>query len=169
MPKDIQVAARRQEDQGKRSGKDKKGDDFSSILRSVDKLRKNKREANVDRTRRRTPVGTRRGVVGQRLTISEIDLVRQQIKPCWHFPIGAKNARSLRVEIQVWMNRNGTVQRARVLDRGRMNSDPFYRAAAEAGRRAVMNPRCGPLKLSAARYERWKVMIFDFDPSKLGD
>jgi len=171
VPADVQRAARAEQQQprGKQAGRDRKGDDFSSILRSVDKMRKNKREASVERTRRPTPVGTRRGVVGQRLTISELDAIRDQIKPCWVFPVGAKNAGSLRVEVQVWMNRDGTVREARVLDRARMNSDRYYRAAAEAGLRAVLNPRCGPLKLPASKYDRWKVMIVDFDPSKLGD
>lgn len=141
---------------------------LDSVFKSVKKFKRTAREeSDRDRTAARKPTGSKSAKRSQPMSLSEIDAVRHQIKPCWRFPVGAKNAASLRVLIKLWMDRDGTVRRAQVMDRARMTSDSHFRAAAEAGRRAVMNPACSPLKLPAAKYDRWKVLIIDFDPSKL--
>ncbi|MAF94789.1 MAG: hypothetical protein CMM60_03420 [Rhodospirillaceae bacterium] len=98
------------------------------------------------------------------LAISEIDLVRQQIRECWSLPAGAKEAENLSIEIRMAMNPDGTVRQARILDQGRLKSDPFFRAAAESALRAVLNPRCNPLKLPPEKYQQWQNMILIFDP-----
>ena len=59
------------------------------------------------------------------------------------------------------------MRRADVVDKGRMSSDRFYRAAAESALRAVQNTRCSPLKLPVDKYERWKEMTLRFDPSQM--
>jgi len=141
---------------------------LDSVFKSVRKMKQAaRRESDRDRTAAQKPKGEKSATRSLPMSLSEIDAVRQQIKPCWNFPTGARNADSLRVLIKVWLNRDGTVRRAQVMDRARMSSDPYFRAAAEAGRRAVENPRCNPLKLPADKYDRWKVLIIDFDPSKL--
>ncbi|NBO19672.1 MAG: energy transducer TonB, partial [Proteobacteria bacterium] len=46
---------------------------------------------------------------------------------------------------------------------GKYQSDPFYRAAADAAVRAVQ--RCSPLTgLPSDKYETWKQMELRFDP-----
>ena len=160
-PKRKSVTAQRKRRPEKRNALD-------SVFKSVKKFKRTAREeSNRDRTSERKPTGTKSATRSRPMTLSEIDAVRHQIKPCWRFPVGAKNAEALRVLIKLWMNRDGTVRRAQVMDRARMTSDSHFRAAAEAGRRAVMNPACNPLRLPAAKYDRWKVLIIDFDPSKL--
>ena len=62
------------------------------------------------------------------------------------------------------MNPDATVREARILDQGRLHSDPFFRAAAESALRAVLNPRCNPLKLPLEKYNQWRNMILIFDP-----
>src|SRR3546814_7021749 len=69
--------------------------------------------------------------LGQQLTISELDAVRQQIEQCWVVPAGAREAENLVVQLRVEMNPDGTVRTAELQDRARMASDSFYRAAAE--------------------------------------
>ena len=98
------------------------------------------------------------------MTISEIDLVRQQIHRCWSLPAGAKDAHKMLISIRIAMNPDGTVRTARVLDSSRMNSDPFYRTMAESALRAVLNPRCQPFKLPPEKYDRWRSMKLNFDP-----
>ena len=98
------------------------------------------------------------------LAISEIDLLRQQIRECWSLPAGAKDAENLSIEIRMAMNPDATVREARILDQGRLQRDPFYRAAAESALRAVLNPRCNPLKLPLEKYNQWRNMILIFDP-----
>ena len=102
--------------------------------------------------------------VGPEMTISEIDLVRQQIHRCWNLPAGAKDAHKMLISIRIVMNPDGTVRTANVLDSMRMSSDPFYRTMAESALRAVLNPRCQPFKLPPEKYDRWQTMKLNFDP-----
>jgi hypothetical protein len=101
--------------------------------------------------------------LGPQLTTSEIDLVREQLKPCWVEPIGAKDAENLRPELRVSMNPDGTVRSADLLNTDRL-SDPFFKAAAESARRALLNPRCQPLKLPPEKYGQWQTFTITFDP-----
>jgi len=102
--------------------------------------------------------------VGPEMTISEIDLVRQQIHRCWNLPAGAKDAHKMLISIRIIMNPDGTVRTANVLDSSRMGADPFYRTMAESALRAVLNPRCQPFKLPPEKYDRWQTMKLNFDP-----
>ena len=103
----------------------------------------------------------------QPLAISEIDAVRQQIQRCWNPPTGAKEAENLVIEVALVMNRDGTVREARIVDGARMRSDEFFRVAAESARRAVLNPRCNPLKLPPEKYEQWQTMTLNFNPKEM--
>ncbi len=105
--------------------------------------------------------------IGPEMTISEIDLVRQQIHRCWNLPSGAKNAHEMLISIRIAMNPDGTVRTARVLDSSRMNADPFYRTMAESALRAVLNPRCQPFKLPPEKYDRWQTMKLNFNPKEM--
>lgn len=158
--------------------KPKPPDAFTSVLRTVEKLKnrpppKEKKkedkkpekketfeqlmaQALMSRTARHDPLRS--------LAISEIDLVRQQIRECWSLPAGAKEAENLSIEIRMTMNPDGTVRQARILDQNRLQSDPFFRAAAESALRAVLNPHCNPLKLPPEKYQQWQNMILIFDP-----
>jgi hypothetical protein len=100
--------------------------------------------------------------LGSQLTASEIDLVRQQLIPCFNPPFGAKEKPDLVADIKVVMNRDGTVQQARVVDTGQYAGDQVYRALADAGIRALHNPQCAPLRLPPDRYEVWQTIVFPF-------
>jgi hypothetical protein len=102
--------------------------------------------------------------LGAEMSISELDALRYQIAPCWNIPAGAEFAENLAVEIRVMMNRDGTVQDASVLDKGRYNRDNAYRAAADSAMRALRNPQCSPLKLPPDKYNTWKQFVINFDP-----
>ena len=52
-----------------------------------------------------------------------------------------------------------------VVDETKMAVDRYFRSAAEAARRAVL--KCAPLELPADKYEIWKQIKFNFDPSKM--
>lgn len=102
----------------------------------------------------------------QQVSISEIDAVRRQIQACWNIPAGARDAKDLVVTIRATVAPDGRVQTARIDDMSRM-SDPFYRAAAESAQRAVLNPRCQPLKLPPHKYEQWRELRLDFNPKDM--
>ena len=100
------------------------------------------------------------------LSISEIDLVRQQIAKCWNLPAGAKDAGNMVIEIAVAMSSDGTVRSANIKNTG-LQSDPFLRAMAESALRAVLNKHCQPFKLPRDKYDRWKTMTLVFNPKEM--
>jgi hypothetical protein len=101
------------------------------------------------------------------VTASEKDAVRRQIEQCWNLPSGAKDASAMIVSIRVEMNIDGTPRSAIIANPDRMDSDPLFRATAESAKRAVLNPRCHPLKLPPDKYEQWRTITFDFNPAEM--
>ncbi|MGE5269095.1 MAG: hypothetical protein ACM3JG_05410 [Thiohalocapsa sp.] len=100
--------------------------------------------------------------LGSQLTASDIDLVREKLRPCFNPPFGAKEKPDLFADVRVVMNPDGTVQQARVADLGQYRSDQVYRAVADAGIRALRNPECSPLPLPSDRFDLWQTFVFGF-------
>jgi len=100
-----------------------------------------------------------------RMTMSEIDAVRQQIERCWNVPAGAKDAKDLVVDIHVTLNPDGSVRAARIVDQARLGRDSFFRAAAESAYRAIF--QCQPLHLPPDKYSLWQDMTLSFNPSQI--
>jgi outer membrane biosynthesis protein TonB len=104
--------------------------------------------------------------LGPQLSTSEIDLVRQQIERCWVPPAGARDAKDLTPEFRVSMNHDGTVRSADLMN-GR-SDDPFFQAAADSARRALLNANChGPLKLPPEKFDLWQTFTITFDPKDI--
>ena len=161
--------------------KPKPPDAFASVLKTVEKLKhqpkpKDKKEEKKKKPEKKKAVSFEQQIAqalasrtarhnSQRpLSISEIDLVHRQFLECWSLPAGARDAEGLVISIAMAMNPDGTVRQARILDQSRLQTDPFFRAAAESALRAVLNPRCNPLKLPPEKYQQWQNMILDFNP-----
>ncbi|MEM7651473.1 MAG: cell envelope integrity protein TolA [Pseudomonadota bacterium] len=100
------------------------------------------------------------------ISMSELDALRAQIEPCWNVPSGAKYAENLVVTLRLSMNRDATVRDVKVVNQG-FNADPAFRAAADSAVRAVRNPRCSPFKLPPEKYNQWKTITINFDPSDM--
>jgi outer membrane biosynthesis protein TonB len=104
---------------------------------------------------------------GAVLTATQIDLIRQTIRKCWHFPAGLKNAEELSVDIKMELAEDGTVKKAEIVDEKRMNSDPDFKIAAENAKRAVLDPECSPLPLPKEKYKEWKDLELTFNPKDM--
>jgi colicin import membrane protein len=90
-----------------------------------------------------------------------MDALRGQIQACWNPPQGI-DAGSLRVSVQFELDRNGQVTgRPQVID------SSGNRQADESARRAVL--RCGQngYRLPAEKYDAWRNVIVNFDPSEM--
>ncbi len=105
--------------------------------------------------------------VGGVLTATQVDLIRQTIRKCWHFPAGLRNAEDLIVDIKMELDPEGNVKTAEIVDSGRMASDPDFRTAAENAHRAVLDPNCNPLPLPKDRYNEWKDLELSFNPKDM--
>ncbi len=96
------------------------------------------------------------------VTASEIEGVREKIRPCWNPTPGARESPIVTMTVQ--MNTDGTPVKAEIQDTGRYSRDPVFRSAADAAYRAVMNPRCQPWPLPMDRASGWRTITFNFDP-----
>lgn len=107
----------------------------------------------------------------KKVTMTELDAMRrtviERVSKCWNIPTGAKNAENLAVLIRIQMNPDGNPQSATIEDQMRFNTDPFFQSAAEAARRAVLNPSCNPIKLPPDKYQVWREIVINFDPRDL--
>ena len=104
---------------------------------------------------------------GETLTATQIDLIRQTIRKCWHFPAGLRNAEDLVVDIKMELDQAGNVTKAEIVDLNRMASDADFRTAAENAYRAVLDPNCNPLPLPKEKYDEWKELELSSNPKDM--
>jgi hypothetical protein len=105
-----------------------------------------------------------------RLTISEIDYLRQQIQRCWSVPAGARDAEDLVVRLRIALNPDGGLRGSpEIIDAERMGrpGEEFFRAAAESARRAVI--QCAPYEMPRDKYDRWRDIEITFNPRDMLD
>lgn len=101
----------------------------------------------------------------QVVTRSEQDAVKEKIRPCWYFDAGAVDASKWIVGVRAQMAPDGRVLTAQILPSSQ--SGPAYTRAAEAARRAVLNPQCQPLPLPPGKYNQWKELDLYFNPQDM--
>ncbi len=102
------------------------------------------------------------------LTVDEVDLLRSQMYRCWRAPLDAPNPEKLVVRVRMRLNSDGSLQGApEVLNRGQIerSGDPFWRAAANAARRAVI--KCQPYALPPEKYSNWQETIMRFSAAEM--
>lgn len=108
-----------------------------------------------------------RAPLDSRLTASQIDLIIRKIEGCWDVPAGARDAKDLNIEIKAALDPDGTVRQAVIVSTARYASDPFFRAAADSAKRALLDPRCSPLPVPRDKYEAWHNLDLFFNPKDL--
>jgi hypothetical protein len=141
--------------------------DFASVMDTVSDLANESEPKPEVPAPAQTRPSTARNDASRPVTMTEVDLVRRQIEQCWNVPAGAKNAENMAVAVRVDMNPDGTPRAVSIEDNARMQTDPYFRAAAESAKRAVLNPRCHPFKLPPDKYQRWQTMTVIFDPKEM--
>ena len=104
---------------------------------------------------------------GMILSISEIDLLRQQLSSCWNAPAGAviEKGMSVTVSAKIRKNRRVIENSIRIVDTNIPKSNTFYGPITESAMRTLLNPECTPLKLPSDKYNLWKNLTITFDYS----
>ena len=141
---------------------------MDSILKSIEKIKKdsqNQIDEKKDDEKIEDKEETKEVRLGEKLTISEKDAIRRQFYRCWIVPAGAKDLKDLIVSIKIKLNDEGEVINTKLLTDRKLNN-PFFRAASESAMRAVNHPECKKLQVPKKKYETWKEIILDFDPSQ---
>ena len=101
------------------------------------------------------------------LSISEIDLLRQQLSSCWIAPAGAVIKKGMFVKISAKLKQNRRIydNSVRIVDTNISKSNSFYGPITESAMRTLLNPECVPLKLPEEKYKLWKNLTITFDYS----
>lgn len=152
-------------------------DNLSSLLASVseikEKVAQRPLDEKVEPTNSPAVEGASRSVEGvdfRDMSISDKDLIAIRLRECWNLDPGAKGIQNMIIEIRVFLNQDGSVNKADILDTGRYNNDGFFRSVAESARRAVFI--CSPYKSLAEhnsdKYDLWKTMLIRFNPMSGG-
>ena len=101
------------------------------------------------------------------LSISEIDMLRQQLSSCWNAPAGAVIERGMQVTVsaKVLQNMKVSSNSVRIVDTNIAKNNPFYGPITDSAMRTLLNPECTPLKLPRDKYNLWKNLTITFDYS----
>ena len=106
------------------------------------------------------------------LTITETDAIASLLRQNWNLDPGAIGLENMRVEIRVYLNRDGSIKKIEFLDMGRFNSDPSYRSVAESAQRAIIATQQVFKDVFAGKYSgnyyNWSTLRLNFDPLDKG-
>ena len=107
------------------------------------------------------------GNASVQMTSSDLVALNQGVEPCWNVNAGGRDAETLVVRLRVLVNPDRSVRDVIILDKMRYATDSHFISAADAARRALLNPKCSTLNLPPEKYETWKSFIYVFDPSQM--
>ena len=144
----------------------KKSFNVSTVLKDLENVDQDFKKVQEETEVKQEEVFTEK--VAATMTISEIDLLRQQLHSCLNLNVGVANLKDIKPVIFIEVNPDRTVKSAKVVNQEKL-IDPSFRTAAEAAMRAVNNPDCSPLLLPEDKYDLWKEINFTFDFSWMFD
>ncbi len=105
---------------------------------------------------------------GERLSISEEDALRRQIRNCWNVPVGAKGVENMQAEIRVLFDASLRVTNVQyVSGTGNPNTDPHFRAFVESALRAPLLPGCNTLNIPRDKYGDKGSILMKFSPKDM--
>lgn len=95
------------------------------------------------------------------LSIDMLDKVQKMLQKEWTVPFTLKKS-GLKVVVTLRMNKDGTIDKAWVLDQHSTTKHPSYSAARNSAMKALQKFYHTPLPLPPAYYDQWKVFEFAF-------
>lgn len=140
--------------------------DLDRITSLIDKMDKNPPAAETREGAKPTAQKTVRGVGAQSaMTATEIDALRAQLRKCWNVPVGAPDPSALVFRMRIFLNPDGSVAAPPELIDQDSTADPYFTAAVDSARRAVL--MCSPFQLPPEKYEAWNDITITFDPTRM--
>ena len=101
------------------------------------------------------------------VSISEMDLVLQQLRSCFNPRAGTQIIGDEMVKISAKIDRNAYVLKdtVQIIATNIVKSNPYYEAITESAVATLYNPLCSKLKLPLNKYESWKDLKITIDYS----
>ena len=136
--------------------KDLRNEEVSNIIEDNNdekKLENNEEEANIKEN--------------VEVSISEMDLVIQQLRSCFNPRAGTQIVGNEMVKISAKIDRAANVRKdtVQIIDTNISKSNPYYKAITESAVATLYNPLCSQLKLPLNKYESWKDLKITIDYS----
>ena len=137
--------------------KDLRNEEVSNIveedIKDDDKLDKNQDDTELNENKE--------------LSISEMDLVIQQLRSCFNPRAGTQIVGNEMVKIRAKIDRGANVRKdtVQIIDTNISKSNPYYKAITESAVATLYNPLCSQLKLPLNKYESWKDLKIIIDYS----
>ena len=97
-----------------------------------------------------------------KLSITDINKIQNHVKKFWNVSYGASEVKMI-VTLKISSNTDGSVKSVNIYDKSLYIKDKFYRATADAARRAVLDS--SPLPLPKGKEKKFENFLFDFDTS----
>jgi hypothetical protein len=140
--------------------------DLDRITSLIDKMDKSPPAAETREGAKPTAQKSVRGVGAQSaMTATEIDALRAQLRKCWNVPVGAPDPSALVFRMRIFLNPDGSVaSQPELIDQGGL-ADPYFRAAVDSAKRAVL--MCSPFQLPPEKYDTWNDITITFDPTRM--
>ena len=129
-------------------------------------IKKDKKNSNKDVLKRIKKIvgNSRRQVQQKEIKLSQTDINRIQMHVTEYFNLSyAATEVKIIIPLKISANTDGTIKSARILNKSSYEKDKFYRAAADAARRAVLDS--SPLPLPKGKEKKFQNFIFDFNTS----
>lgn len=101
------------------------------------------------------------------VSISEMDLVLQQLRSCFNPRAGTQIVGDEMVKISAKIDREANVRKdtVQIIATNISKSNPYYEAITESAVATLYNPLCSKLKLPLNKYESWKDLKITIDYS----
>ena len=135
-----------------------------------EKQKKNKRNSNKEVLKKIKKIvgNSNRRVQQTEISLSQTDINRIQMHVTKFFNLSYSASEvKIIIPLKISANTDGKIKSARIIDRSLYEKDKFYRAAADAARRAVLDS--SPLPLPKGKETKFKNFIFDFNTSFIND
>ena len=146
---------------------EKKSFNVSKVLKDIEQESKDFKKEQETTEEKQSDVFT--DEVGEKMTISELELLKQQLYECYTVPAGGQGFEDMKVQVQIFVNPDRTVKEAIIKNTSKMSIDPYFRTAGEAALRAFNHPNCSTLMLPEDKYDEWNEINFTFDFSWMFD
>ena len=135
-----------------------------------EKVKKYKKNSNQEVLKKiKTIVGNSNRQVQQteiKLSQTELNRIQNHVQKFWKISYGASEVKAI-ITLKISTNTDGTVRSVSIFDKTLYQKDKFFRATADAARRAVLDS--SPLPLPKGKEKKFQNILMDFNTSFIND
>ena len=101
-----------------------------------------------------------------KLSQTDLNRIQNHVQKFWKMSYGASEVKAI-ITLKISTNTDGTVRSVSIFDKTLYQKDKFFRATADAARRAVLDS--SPLPLPKGKEKKFQNITMDFNTSFIND